>query len=72
MILQDKVKKILFKQLNNFWGDWNAEAIDKQISKALEQMSANYSMAATSRLFQNGSMIFNPMHTVTWAIFYTV
>lgn len=69
MILQDKVKKILFKQLNNFWGDWNAEAIDKHIPKALEQMSANYSMAATSRLFQNGSMIFNPMHTVTWAIF---
>lgn len=69
MILQDKVKKILFKQLNNFWDDWNMEAVEIQIPKALEQMSINYSMVASSRLFQDESMIFNPMHTVTWAIF---
>ena len=32
-------------------------------------MSINYSMVASLRLFQDESMIFNPMHTVTWAIF---
>lgn len=62
----DKISNILYRQLRNYWSDWNPEYISNQVPRAMEQ---NYSKAASTRLYQDGKMIFNPMHTVTWAVF---
>ena len=67
--LEEEIKKILFKQLGNYWDDWDKEIISMQVPNALQQMNNNYSMAASARLFKEGKMIFDPMHTVTWALF---
>ena len=36
---------------------------------SLGEMQENYLMSASTRLYKDGDMVFNPMHTVTWAIF---
>lgn len=70
MVLENNVQKILFRQLDNFWDGWNKEVISIKISQALGEMQENYLMSASTRLYKDGDMVFNPMHTVTWAIFY--
>lgn len=69
MVLENNVQKILFRQLDNFWDGWNKEVISIKISQALGEMQENYLMSASTRLYKDGDMVFNPMHTVTWAIF---
>lgn len=66
----DKISNILYRQLRNYQSDWNPEYISNQVPRAMEQMEKNYSKAASNRLYQDGKMIFNPMHTVTWAVFF--
>lgn len=69
MTLHERIRKILFRQLENFWDEWDKEVINRQIPKALEQMNKNYSMAASKQRYKDGNMVFDPMYTGTWAIF---
>lgn len=69
MTLHERIRKILFRQLENFWDEWDEEVINRQIPKALEQMNKNYSMAASKQRYKDGNMVFDPMYTGTWAIF---
>ena len=69
MTLHERIRKILFRQLENFWDEWDEEVINRQIPEALEQMNKNYSMAASKQRYRDGNMVFDPMYTGTWAIF---
>ena len=69
MTLHERIRKILFRQLENFWDEWDEEVINRQIPEALEQMNKNYSMAASKQRYKDGNMVFDPMYTGTWAIF---
>ena len=69
MTLHERIRKILFRQLENFWDEWDKEVINRQIPEALEQMNKNYSMAASKQRYKDGNMVFDPMYTGTWAIF---
>lgn len=66
MTLHERIRKILFRQLENFWDE---EVINRQIPEALEHMNKNYSMAASKQKYKDGNMVFYPMYTGTWAIF---
>lgn len=39
MTLHERIRKILFRQLENFWDEWDKEVINRQIPEALEQMN---------------------------------
>ena len=69
MTLHERIRKILFRQLENFWDEWDEEVINRQIPEALEQMNKNYSMAASKQRYKDGNMVFDPMYAGTWAIF---
>lgn len=69
MTLHERIRKILFRQLENFWDEWDEEVINRQIPEALEQMNKNYSMAASKQRYRDGNMVFDPMYTGTYAIF---
>lgn len=69
MTLHERIRKILFRQLENFWDEWDEEVINRQIPEALEQMNKNYSMTASKQRYKDGNMVFDPMYTGTWAIF---
>lgn len=69
MTLHERIRKILFRQLENFWDEWDEEVINRQIPEALEQMNKNYSMAASKQRYRDGNMVFDPMYMGTWAIF---
>ena len=69
MTLHERIRKILFRQLENFWDEWDEEVINRQIPEALEQMNKNYSIAASKQRYRDGNMVFDPMYTGTWAIF---
>ena len=51
MTLHERIRKILFRQLENFWDEWDKEVINRQIPEALEQMNKNYSMAASKQRY---------------------
>lgn len=67
--LEMDIQELLFRQLDNFWKDYDKCTISKIIPDALYLMEKNYSAMPSTRFYNNDNMIFSPYYSVTWMIF---
>ena len=68
--MEEKIYQLVIHQLQNFWIDFDKEAIHESIGEAIVSMNDNYCEMSSERFYtKNGGLVFNPVYSVTWNIF---
>lgn len=65
----EAVKKLVFRQLSNYWADTDASIIEEATEQTLIQINNNFKDLPNGRFARDGEAVLSPYMSVQWMIF---